>query len=159
MNALRELIDDESAEAILRDGQQLETLVSGSITTYCFLYKHPREVNGVSASDLILVEANPSGQFVGFGDVSYVEGDISPAVLNKPYVAYILTAKEAQGQGLGLQRLRSMNNLSKTWFGHELHSDPSSDTEPEARSLWFKLIESGEARSYEENGGPRYCFI
>jgi hypothetical protein len=156
--ALREMVlDDELTDNILKNGQLLEPMNVGAVTSYPILYRHPDQTNeGVTGQDIVLIDVNENGQVAGFGDVSYLEGDPSPYLHNKPFVAY--TQNTDVGRGLGMQRARNMNQLSEAHFGNVLNSDPDGFTSNEAHKLWLRLVASGDAEIYDENGSPRYRF-
>jgi hypothetical protein len=111
---------------------------------------------GVGEEVLYLVDTDAEGQKTGIGLVAKGRGGL--ARYQKPYVGYTETDETHRREGLGLRRLRLMNRLALREYDQPLHSDPNADVSDEAKAVWLKLVNSGEAEFFHDEEYPRFRF-
>ncbi|HEX7963751.1 MAG TPA: hypothetical protein VF466_04125 [Candidatus Saccharimonadales bacterium] len=101
-------------------------------------------------TELVLVDMQDDATPLGVGIVTREQVPAAPED-TVPYVGWTQTRPDARGKGLGLRRLRIMNELSLSAFGQPLHSSlyvnaiPEFQPTPEAQRLWARLVAEGVA--------------
>lgn len=75
----------------------------------------------------------------------------------KPFVGFTRTAEDFQSEGLGERRLRVANAYSLEQYNVSLNS--SAVIEEEAKRIWERLVEKGDAEKYKEGKHERFRFV
>jgi hypothetical protein len=108
--------------------------------------------------DILLIDVDDRDRRIGHGIVAMLSGDVQPFEINKPFVGETGTQPEFMRQGLGLRRLQVMNHLAQLIFRKPLHSDLLGHTSEEAKGVWRKLTEQGNAEEYTRDGFSLWRF-
>lgn len=156
------VMDAVGLYAVLDVEQMRDISIKRGVLAYSFpdewTYAVPTEVcEGANSTyvEHVAVDFNTGENKVkGVGALAYV---FTEKCVRPPYVEWTETI-EGKRQGRGIRRMRTMNDLVLRQFGLPLHSDPVGETSEEAKGVWLKLVESGEAEVFEDNGFYRYRF-
>lgn len=101
-------------------------------------------------SELMILDKKSSGEMVGYGFVTFFNNGVAR-------VGDTFTDEDHRRQGLGRRRLYLMNMLTNQLRGQVLYSGIS--IEPEAQSLWLRLVDEGVAEAYcTQRGLTRWRF-
>ncbi len=135
---------------LVSDGVADTYIFEGSVT----------ETDGAEEIDQTLVfsiDLNPDEEPIGLGWFTRVNRCSVGGVSKVPYVSWTQTLEGETNRGLGMRRLRVMNEIANLRFGTPLSSDSCFFSEF-AIKAWERLVRTGEAEPYEDNGLTRFRF-
>ena len=137
---------------------QLQHASYGGVDTY--LMPINVETSGTTHDEedvVFLIDTDEEGKKMGTGILAMGIQEGSP-LYGKPYVGYTGTETGHTRKGLGLRRLRLMNQLALERHNQVLYSDFGEDISDEAIKVWEKLVTSGDAEQVEDQDHYRFRF-
>lgn len=116
------------------------------------------DTTGKSSDDSVfLVDVDEEGKRIGTGLFASSALNGKPPY-DKPFVGFTRTESGHTRKGLGMRRIKLMNQLALKRHGQVLYSDPGDDITYEAKKVWEKLVESGEAERVQDENYSRFRF-
>lgn len=106
-------------------------------------YHEPAPAKSNSDEEFFFLVDHKDGKETGIGTVKYYPHVNQKYYDHQPFIGNTETATDSRKQGIGMRRMLAMNALSQMEYNSPLHSGVS--IEPEAESLWQKLITEGKA--------------
>lgn len=126
-------------------------------TTYIARQKKTYDTSGDTEDLVHLIDLDSNGNEEGHAEIRNNITNPSPYFRDKPFVGYTKTEDMFRNRGLATRRLLIMNQITRMFYGLELHSDTLITKE--ARGLWERLVGEGKAIKYKEGELDRFKFV
>lgn len=148
----------------------LEDYIQGNFSQYYVIDKYNSEQIYIAQQTKTYTKTNNNSEEltyifetknetkIGHGEIRYNYTSKEDFFVDKPFVGFSSTEDEFLRKGYGLERLKLMNELTKSIYHLKLHS--STTIRDNARKVWSeRLIKEGSAKQYFQEERERFQFI